>query len=463
MADYLKRRKQRVKIGNCRSSWADLHKGVPQGSILGPVLFNIFMNDLFLFINNCNFYNYADDNPLSFDASSLQTVLQNLQEDCKTAIQWFGDNGMKAKPKKFQFMILSPNQHEVTHLKLCDDISINSESSVKVLGVIVDNRLTFTEHISRCCKKAARQLNALSRIAKYLDMKSKKLIFNSFIMSNFNYCPLVWHFCGKGNNNKLEQIQERSLRTLLSDTRSDYESLLDTFSTIPLLTSRLKYMTLEAVRSVRQENAACLHDMFHVNQVPYEMRWNKIIQPKMKTTTHGLRFFSYLGAKLLNDLLKEIPDVCDLQTEFTEYEMKNLIKCWEGPMIDNTYAYVWSRPKGRINNKPTLVEVMAWRRTGDKPLIGPLLAQFTDAYMQHWGRCVEFPYIILQSAKTDGTVGNRTHDYPQHETEYESKWISNILLVPLSYLNATIHVDIKTGKVGPVFIDKNKRGWCSWN
>ena len=84
-------------------------------------------------------------------------------------------------------------------------------------------------------------------------------------------------------------------------------------------------MTPEAVRSSRQENAACLHDMFHVNEVPYEMRWNKIIQRIMKTTTHGLRSFSYLGAKLINDLLQEIPDVCDLQTEFTEYEMKNLI------------------------------------------------------------------------------------------------------------------------------------------
>ena len=109
-------------------------------------------------------------------------------------------------------------------------------------------------------------------------------------------------------------------------------------------------MTLEAVRSVRQENAACLHDMFHVNEVPYEMRWNKIIQPKMKTTTHGLRSFSYLGAKLLNGLSKEIPEVYDLQTEFTEYMMKNFIKCWEGPMIDNIYAYVWSRPGGTVRH-----------------------------------------------------------------------------------------------------------------
>ena len=76
-------------------------------------------------------------------------------------------------------------------------------------------------------------------------------------VQNTNTISEIQSFCGKGNNTKLEQIQERSLRTLLSDTRSDYESLLDTFGIIPLLTSRLEYMTLEAVRSVSQENAAC--------------------------------------------------------------------------------------------------------------------------------------------------------------------------------------------------------------
>ena len=79
----------------------------------------------------------------------------------------------------------------------------NFEKSVKVLGVVIDNQLTFTEHTCLCYEKVARQLNALSRVAKYfLDMKSRKITFDSFIMINFNYCPLVWHFGGKGNNDK---------------------------------------------------------------------------------------------------------------------------------------------------------------------------------------------------------------------------------------------------------------------
>ena len=87
------------------------------------------------------------------------------------------------------------------HLKLCDDISINWANNVKVLGVIIDNRLAFAEHIRISCKKATRQLNVLPRFAIYSDMNSKILIFSRFNLSNFNDCLLVWHLCSKGNSN----------------------------------------------------------------------------------------------------------------------------------------------------------------------------------------------------------------------------------------------------------------------
>ena len=86
LADYLSHRLQRVKIGTARSSWAELYKVVPQGSILGPFLFNIFVNDLFLFVEKCTLYNYADDNSMSYSSSTLQGVLSSLHNDCKSPL-----------------------------------------------------------------------------------------------------------------------------------------------------------------------------------------------------------------------------------------------------------------------------------------------------------------------------------------------------------------------------------------
>ena len=184
-----------------------LTKGVPQGSILGPLLFNIIMNDLFLFIEKCRLYNYVDDNSLDSSSENLADVLYNLRHDGRNAIEWFAKNGMQANPDKFHFMLLSPTPTEQQVLHLCDGTSLMSETEVTVLGVAIDDKLCFSQHISICCKKAARQLNALARISKHLNINSRRAIYNSFIMSNFNYCPLVWHFCGQVNNQKLEKIQ----------------------------------------------------------------------------------------------------------------------------------------------------------------------------------------------------------------------------------------------------------------
>ena len=107
IASYLSNRKQRVKIGNARSKWITLSKGVPQGSILGPLLFNVFINDMHMFIKECILYNYADDNSLSCTSPMIDHVISNLQLDGNRAIKWFTDNGMQANPDKFQFMIIS--------------------------------------------------------------------------------------------------------------------------------------------------------------------------------------------------------------------------------------------------------------------------------------------------------------------------------------------------------------------
>ena len=245
-------------------------------------------------------------------------------------LQWFTDNGMKANPNKFQFMVISSKPLEAQNIELHGGVSITSEPSVKILGVVIDDRLNFDEHISMCCTKAARQLNALARISKYLDFKSKTIIYNSFILSNFSYCPLAWHFCGKTNNQKLEKLQERSLRILYCDYISHFQGLLENTSSESFLTTRIKCILVEVFKSLNKLNAPCLHDMFKNNDTPYDVRATKLEQPLRRTTNYGLRTFSYIGSRLWNLLVQEYPEVPHMDLG----QFKSLLKMWTGPKCD---------------------------------------------------------------------------------------------------------------------------------
>ena len=310
MFSYLKGCRQRVKISNSRSSWKLLTKGVPQGSILGPFLVNVFMNDLFLFIQNFKLYNYADVNSMIYSSPDINVILTNLKHDCKNAIKWFGDNSMKANPDKFQFIVLSSDPLEQQKIEIENDITLLSESRVKLLGVIIEDRLQFNDHISAMCCRAARHLNALARISKHLDSKSNYIIYNSFVASNFKYYPLVWHFCGQVNSNKLEKLQERSLRIIHNDYESFFETLLKCSKQESLLKKRLKIMILEVFMTVNRLNLSCLHDLFTKNEVVYDLRTQKLEQPKRRTST-----FSYLGSKLWDLLSSEYSEVNDIDYE----------------------------------------------------------------------------------------------------------------------------------------------------
>ena len=185
--DYLKDRKQRTKINGVYSSWRELKRGVPQGSILGPLLFNIFINDIFYFVDKTKIANYADDNSTYTTQTNIRMLLDTLEKETSVVLCWFKVNEMKSNNDKCHLIVA---KHDNVSVTINDEI-IEGEESVKLLGINIDNRLTFSEHVTNLCQKGNQKLHALARISKFLCKEKLRLIMKTFVESQFNYCPLI--------------------------------------------------------------------------------------------------------------------------------------------------------------------------------------------------------------------------------------------------------------------------------
>ena len=221
---YLTSRYQRVKLDDTFSAWTGVAAGLPQGSILGPLLFNIFRNDLNFAIERCKLMNYADDTKIHTSDPNPQVVEKDINRDLTNMLHWFQQNGMKANPEKYQALVLGNTNH---HIRInCVNKLIPISKDIKLLGVTLDNRLKFDGHIADICRKVRRQVNALNRLKNILLYKTKEALYRAFILCNFFYCSQVWHHCGARNTTKLEKVNKRALRFIYKENSTSYHTLL---------------------------------------------------------------------------------------------------------------------------------------------------------------------------------------------------------------------------------------------
>ena len=147
---------------NKQSEFDTIISGSPQGSIFGPIFLNIFLMVFsFLFQKN-SVHNFADDNTLCSFAKKLRRLVTILESECETAINWLHKNKMIVNPDKFQLIFLDKCRSDNTNIEVeKGNEKISSTSSMKLLGVHIDDKLSLNEHINKICKSAANQLNAL--------------------------------------------------------------------------------------------------------------------------------------------------------------------------------------------------------------------------------------------------------------------------------------------------------------
>ena len=144
---YLKRRKQNVKINNIESLLKILVSGVPQGSILGSILFNLFINNLFLFIDKANLFNFADDNTIYAISKDITSLLEILKSEWQVEINWFETNHLFAKPDKFQAIVVHHNKN------------INENCTLKVSNIEIESKSNPLAW-NFCSKKSMRKIDS---------------------------------------------------------------------------------------------------------------------------------------------------------------------------------------------------------------------------------------------------------------------------------------------------------------
>ena len=327
IVSYLSNRWQRVKIKDVRSDWQKTKRGIPQGSCLGPLLFNLFLNDIFLFVDQCELYNYADDNTLSACNHDINVVLEMLLNDANALTKWFRENFMKVNTDKFQFMLMQPSKRSElsTEIKIEENV-IETSRNVTLLGINIDDHLNFNNHVKMLCSKANRQLRVMYRFKRLLGEKEKMTLFRAFTLSIFNFCPTAWTFCSITNIRKMEKIQERALRFVTNDDNSSYDVLLQKTKNTTLLLSRICCIVIEVFKCLNNINPDYMSEMFQIKERCYNLRDPcTLTQPKFKTVMYGKQTFSYYGSHLWNNLPPDYKKCMSFKM------FKNMLSRWEGP------------------------------------------------------------------------------------------------------------------------------------
>ena len=153
-------------------------------------------------MNETDFTNYADDNAPYRTANTIDEVIQLLEHDSMMLFKWFSHNQMKVNISKCHRLV---NKKDEVTVRIVDTVIKNSEYE-KLLGIKVDTKLNFNEHLNDIISKASRKVNALSRVMPYVSLSKKKKLGNSFFNSQFSYCPLIWMFHSRILNNKINHL-----------------------------------------------------------------------------------------------------------------------------------------------------------------------------------------------------------------------------------------------------------------
>ena len=160
---------------------------------------------------------------------------------------------------------------------LIDGFSIDSSIKEVLLGITIDKELKFDDHVNNLCKKACQKLNALARIAPFMNIEKNRIIMKAFIESQFGYCPLIWMFHSRSLNNKINPTHERALRITYNDKSSSFQDLLKKDNSFSIHHRNIRTLATEILKFLQGLSPPILNEVFAERNFTYNLRGNNLL------------------------------------------------------------------------------------------------------------------------------------------------------------------------------------------
>ena len=298
--DYLKNRKQIVKINNVYSSVGDLKLGVPQGSILGPLLFLIYINDLPNISSSYQTLLFADDTTLSFRGSNFVELCNFCNRELVKFNSWSTANKLSISLEKTCYNVVSNLSIDLESIDIkIDNFSLERKNNITYLGLILDDKLNFSNHINHICNKISKSIGILNKIKLCVPFSTMKMIYFALVYPYLNYCNLIWGNTFSIHLYPLIVLQKKAIRII--NRKPFLHHTNELFSNSHILKLNDIY-NLNAATYMYKLNNFSAYLRTHV----YETRYNHHLLPTFQRLATTQKSISFKGPQIWNSLPSHI-------------------------------------------------------------------------------------------------------------------------------------------------------------
>ena len=327
--NYLTNRSQFVFLNGCRSSSAPVPCGVPQGSLLGPLLFITYINDIQMSSDRLSFILFADDSNLFFSHSNPNHLLNTINTELIQVSDWIKANKLSLNVQKTNYMIYSNTISSLPGNIIFDNIAIQKVNSTKFLGVIIDNKLSWKLHIDNICKTVSRNVGVINKLKHFFPTRILFMLYSTLILPYINNGILAWGNANKSDLNRLLLIQKKAIRIVTNSGYRSHTNVLFFENNILKITDLYLFQLGQFMFKLnRHDLPHIFQDMFLKNSSVhhYPTRQTDSYHLPLTRTLFAYRTLTFTGPNFWNSLHKDYKDAPSLNTFKRKLKKLLLIK-----------------------------------------------------------------------------------------------------------------------------------------